>query len=250
MVLPMIRRWHDRQRAHMRRALNHPAPSTWENLGLWSDAEQPYCEAARALALRVAHQANLSARDSVLDIGPGQGPDQNKLWTREFSIGHYYGWERDTPPPPDRRWDHVLAVDSAYFVPGLWPRLQALWPQVNACGTMTWTDLYLAQPLAGLSASARLRVTSTLAGIPWTHWRTREQWTRCLAQLPQSAVQFNDLTDDVLGGFVRHMAWRRNAKRPQQGLWIAHGTAALLRPLLDAGIIGYGLFQARRKDEP
>jgi len=243
----MIRRWHDRQRAQLRQALNYPASSIWENLGLWSDPQQSYGEAARALAMRVAETAALHADDSVLDIGPGMGDHQQRLWTDTFSIGRYYPWERATPPPPDHGWQHILAVDSAYFVPEFWPRMQALWPQVKPGGTITWTDLYLTTPLQRLPTTVRLRITSTLAAIPWAHWQTRDERISQLDALPQSTAYFEDLSDSVLGGFVRHMQWRHESEQSRRGLWLAHGTARLLKPLLEGGVIGYGLFQARRQ---
>lgn len=250
MVRRMIRRWHDRERQRLRRALNHPAASAWENLGLWSRADQPYGEAAHALAMRVGAAAGLQPGDSVLDIGPGHGDDQQELWRNEFAIGHYYGWERSTPAPKRVSWQHVVAVDSAYFVPRLWQRWQRLWPQVVAGGTITWTDLYLKQPVASWRWQARLRLTSALAGIPWHHWRTLEQWLGGMRQWRAGVVEFEDLTDEVLGGFVRHMAWRRDVEQPSTGLGLANATVRLLAPLLEDEVIGYGLFQIRRDKPP
>lgn len=242
----MIRRWHDSQRARLRQALNHPAPTNWENLGLWSAPDQPYAEAARALAMRVGQAAGLQRGDAVLDIGPGVGPDQQQLWGSEFGIGDYFGWERDTPPPPSRTWQHVLAVDSAYFLPDLWQRWQDLWPRVAVGGSITWTDFYLAKPAAGLRTTLRLRVTSALALIAWNHWRTRQTWLGLLAELPQASVHFEDLTEPVLSGFVKHMRWRQQAGLPRTGMQMADGTAALLEPLLAQGVIGYGLIQVHK----
>jgi hypothetical protein len=244
----MIRQWQQRQRTQLRAALNAPACSRWENLGLWSRADQPYADAARALALRVGTVAGLQSGDSVLDIGPGQTTEQLKLWSDKFEIGAHYGWEADSPAPAPRSWQHVLAVDSAYFVPELWPRWQSLWPQLNDGGAITWTDLYLAAPLASWRSFARLRLTSALASIPWRHWRSRDQWLHRLSTLPGATTDFEDLTDEVLGGFVRHMQWRQRTTANRAGLRLAYGTAALLEPLLSQGVIGYGLFQARRKN--
>lgn len=244
----MIRQWQRRQRERLRAALNDPAASRWENLGLWSHADQPYAQAARALARHVGTTAGLKQNDSVLDIGPGLAPDQHRFWIDEFKIGHYYGWEYASPAPSERHWQHVLAVDSAYFVPDLWPRWRTLWPQVVEGGTITWTDLHLTAPLASWRTSARLRLTSALASIPWAHWRSRDQWLNRLATLAGATTHFEDLTDDVLGGFVRHMDWRRQTTPQRADLRLAYGTATLLAPLLAEGVIGYGLFQVRRKN--
>lgn len=245
MVMRMIRRWHDRERARLRVALNQPEGTAWENLGLWSHAGQSYAEAARALALKVANAAALKPGQAVLDIGPGQSNQQRELLHELFGIGDYYPWERSSPPPPTRRFDHVLAVDSAYFVPGLWATLQRLWPRVEPGGSMTWTDLYLSEPITSSRTRARLRLTGLLAGIPRDHWRTLDTWSGRMAMLPGGSAHVEDLTDDVLGGFVRHMEQRRSSTRAR-GLRLARGTASLLAPLLAAGTIGYALFHVRR----
>lgn len=241
----MIRRWQARERARLRRALNDPAASEWENLGLWSRADQPYADAARALAMRVGDAAALKRGARVLDIGPGVGLDQKNLWRDTYAIGDWYGWERATPPPDAASWDHVLAVDSAYFVPGLNERWARLWPQVVAGGSITWTDLYLARHAERWRDRWQLAVTSALTGIPRQHWQTANHRLGVLGTLSKCTVSFEDLTDEVLGGFVRHMQWRRKAGRPDPRLRMAYATAALLRPLLEKDRIGYGLFQVR-----
>lgn len=251
MVNRMIRRWHERERARLRQALNHPAASGWENLGLWSHASQPYEEAARALAMRVGNAAGLKPGDSVLDIGPGQSTDQRDLWTDGFSIGQYYGWERTTPAPPVSTWQHILAVDSGYFLPNLLQRWEQLWPQVDRGGAITWTDLYLARPVDRRRMKLRLKLTSALAGINSAHWLTCDQWLNRLSIVTggtdDASTHFEDLTDEVLSGFVRHMDWRKNNGQRQSALRLAYGTATLLRPLLAEGVIGYGLFQLHRQ---
>ena len=244
MVTTMFQSWRNAERARLRRALNHPATSAWENLGLWSYDGESYVDAARALAMHVGRVAKLSAGDAILDIGPGRQDDQRRLWRSEFDVEDSYSWERDTLPPPDSPWQHVLAVDSAYFVPEFWPRLERLWPRITPGGTLTWTDLYLTQPVANARTRWRLKVTSQLAGIPWEHWQTRDAWMSRLAGLPDGDALFDDLTDAVLGGFVRYIERRGAAPRD---LRMAVGTAALLRPLLARRAIGYGLFQIRRR---
>jgi len=243
----MIRRWQNRQRAQLREALNAPSSSRWENLGLWSSADQPYGEAARALALRVGMTAGLQPGDSVLDVGPGQAPDQQQLWREEFAIDRYYGWERDVPAPPSSAWHQAVAVDSAYFVPHLMQRWQSLWPHIVQGGAITWTDLYLKRSPATWRTRLQLRLTSALATIPWTHWDTKDRTLHRLQQFPHGSAYFEDLTDQVLGGFVRHMQWRTQCGQSRSGLRIAYSTAALLKPLLHKGVIGYGLFQVRRR---
>ncbi|MEO1574160.1 MAG: hypothetical protein AAFU65_04285 [Pseudomonadota bacterium] len=245
MVMRMIRRWHDRERARLRAALNAPDTTQWENLGLWSHAGQSYADAARALALKVADSAALGSSHSVLDIGPGQSDEQRTLWQSQFAIGEYYPWERASAAPPVRQWDHVLAVDSAYFVPALWSTLETLWPRVKPGGSITWTDLYLKAPVSGAGTRLRLWATGRLSGIPHDHWRTLDVWARRVETLTQHPAHIEDLTDDVLGGFVRHMAQRRSDP-PNPGLRLAHGTARLLAPLLETGTVGYGLFRMRR----
>ncbi len=246
MVTRMLRRWHDRERARLRHALNYPATSQWENLGLWTDDVRAYPDAASALALRVGQTAALSTGDAVLDIGPGMGDEQRVLWQHAFGIGRYCGQDRDSPTPPPARWQHVLAVDSAYLVPQFAQRIETLWPQVQPGGSITWTDVYLARRPHSLRLCTRLRVTSALTGIDPAHWRTRQQWQDHIHRLPGATATVEDLTDAVLDGFVRYVDRRRAHDGGRAGLGMAVATAALLRPLLAAEAIGYALFCVRR----
>ena len=247
MVSSMMAAWIHKQRARLRQALNSPAHSQWENLGRWLSPSQPYPEAARALAMTVAETANMQAGDRVLDLGPGMGQEQQRLWQREFQIGAYYGWERHLPAPPQVSWHHVLAVDSAYFVPHLQLLWQQLWLQLVPGGTITWTDLYLKRDPKNRRERWRLRMTSAMTGIRFDHWRTLDEWQTWSQNLVGASLATTDLTDEVLGGFCRHMAWRRTQGAARTGpLWPALLTAALLEPLLAQELIGYRCFCLRR----
>ena len=59
----------------------------WSNLGYWSETNQTYPDACRALADHLAHSVQLTTSDHVLDLGCGQGASLLH-WQQQYQIQH------------------------------------------------------------------------------------------------------------------------------------------------------------------
>ena len=254
--------------------------SGWGNLGLWSAADQPYAEACRALADRVAAAAGLGPGQRVLSLACGAG-EELRHWVQAHGVHTALGIEADAPlarrarrrmaraglvaqcpvvvQPAlawaarrgvhDTRFDAVLCVDAAYH---LSPRPQLL-RQAHALlqpgARLAFTDLVLDRQAA---AAPWLRVAARLCGVPLADLVPAAERLRQLQTAGFVDVQSERLDDAVLGGFVRFVQQQRRllGRDRWRAAWLRPAlTAALIGPCRAAGL-GYALFSARRSSAP
>jgi SAM-dependent methyltransferase len=169
-------------------------PSAWGNLGLWSSADQPYADACRALADRVAAAAGLGPGQRVVSLACGSG-EELRHWVQAHGVHSALGVEADAQRARrarrrmaraglvaqcpvvvqpalawaarrgahDARFDAVLCVDAAYH---LSPRLQLLrhaLALLQPGARLAFTDLVLDRQAA---AAPWLRAAARLCGVP------------------------------------------------------------------------------------
>ncbi len=255
-----------------RALLNDGFPgSTWGNLGLWT-AAQDYPEACKALAVRLAQHAQLSAGCRVLDVGFGHG-DQLLVWKEQFGAGRITGIETDIAgitaarsklarfsdvdlhlgdgklalPRSKERYDRVLALDCAYHFA---PR-SAFFAQAFAAllpgGRLALTDLVLA---VGENPSQYKRLAQA-CGIPPENLLTQQAYAQTLVALGFSNVRFELLDEEVLSGFSR-FAMRLLRRHPARALGAGGrqilATAAMAAWLRRGQRVHYMLVSADRVD--
>lgn len=255
-------------------------PSGWGNLGLWSSADQPYAEACRALADRVAAAAGLGAGQRVLSLACGSG-EELRHWVQAHGVHSALGVEADTQlarrarrrmaraglvaqcpvvvQPAlawaarrgvhDARFDAVLCVDAAYH---LSPRLQLLrhaHALLQPGARLAFTDLVLDRPAV---ATPWLRAAARLCGVPHADLVPADERLRQLQAAGFVDVRAEPLDDAVLGGFARFVQQQRRqlGRDRWRAAWLRPAvTAALIGPCRAAGL-GYALFSARRSMVP
>lgn len=251
--------------------LNGGEDTAWANLGDWQQADT-YPEAARHLALRLGRAAELGPGHRVLDVGVGDG-EQIRLWLEHFGVASVEGVDRnpqavrrcqvalaragldaqvrvgdgaDVPaagPPRDR----VLALDAAYHLDPRAAFFQAAYRTLRSGGRLALTDLILRSPHE--TPPSLLRHLVPFLGIPPANLVTEADYTRSLLEAGFTEPVFEDLSEEVLGGFSR---WARNAwaglalRRPLGG-WPAVALTGWMAGLAHGrGWISYVLVNARK----
>lgn len=257
-------------------------PARWGNLGCWRTgppgADGSYADAAEALALAVAQAAGVQDGEQVLALGCGEGEElalARRLWPRaqwwgleadaarwrrgcsgpaapEHAAGRWLLGSAEQPPPAlaPGTFDRLLVVDAAYhFVPRE-AFLDAAARLLRPGGTLAYTDLFQARPPAAPAGHrAVLALAARLCGLSGGRLLTLADQAARLQSRGFGAVQAQDLSEPVLGGFaafvrrqalahglsLRQPAWRRPAL-----------TARLIGPCRRAGL-GYGLLSAVRQ---
>ena len=255
-------------------------PSAWGNLGLWSSADQPYADACRALADRVAAAAGLGPGQRVVSLACGSG-EELRHWVQAHGVHSALGVEADAQRARrarrrmaraglvaqcpvvvqpalawaarrgahDARFDAVLCVDAAYH---LSPRLQLLshaLALLQPGARLAFTDLVLDRQAA---AAPWLRATARLCGVPHVDLVPADERLRQLQAAGFVDVQAERLDDAVLGGFVRFVQQQHQllGRDRWRAAWLRPAiTAALIGPCRTAGL-GYVLFSARRSMVP
>lgn len=239
------------------RALLHDGgrPGQWGSLGCWDDDPPDYAGACEALLQRLVAAAGVQPGAQVLCVACGAG--EELTWLLDHAgAAQVVGVERDAAMvhaaqqrlvarPACVRvgsgtqllslglapacFDAVLCVDAAYH---LHPRddfLAQAWALLRPGGRLAYTDLSLAQGHAPL-----LRAAAWLCGVPAASLLSEEAQRERLRQQGFEAVDVQDLSEAVLGGFQRFVSRRpRNSRRVA---W----TARLIGPCRAAGL-GYVL---------
>ncbi len=238
----------------------------WQNLGLWpvrtgGTSHSPnhpidYDHACERLAQRVGEAAHLTPGQRVLELGAGSGAGL-ELWrdrfgvqaqgmelplrarpdmlAREFCLERRDGVTRLAAPGP---FDAVLAVDSAYHLAPIGNLAAAIARSLAPDGVVALTTLTARWPLSRaiepLAHMPRAALVSDVAVV----FRTCFQ-----------AVVVEDLSDEVLGGFARHVATCRpglSKTQRRSAAWRKIAATANLARLASLGLLGYVLVRAKR----
>ena len=203
--------------------LNAGSPvSTWGNLGLWTQASQDYPSACRALAVRLAQQAQLNPGCSVLDVGFGYG-DQLLVWKQQFKVGRITGFEIDAAAVAHarsrlvefadvsldlaqgdlrtitERYDRVLALDCAYHFASRNDFFAMAASTLHPGGMLALTDIVLADG----EDSADYVWLAKACGIAPQNLGTQRVYAQSLVDLGFCDIRFEHLDGQVLLGFSR-----------------------------------------------
>jgi hypothetical protein len=208
--------------------LPYPPPSSWGNLGDWTQTDD-YPTAAKQLATRLGHFAELRPGMQVCDLGFGCG-DQFRVWQEDFGVGFIRGfnpsqsqynwahkqWEEmikagkvkiDCAPhlallKTHDSFDRILALDCAYHFSQREAFLSQAKKHLSREGCLVWTDLLLGD----LSCLARLKVRlfAKLAHIPFANLQTeidyKSMWSRTGYNL-----ELHDISKNVFPGIARYL---------------------------------------------
>lgn len=258
-------RWADRSLLH-----KGGRSATWSNLGLWNEATPDYAAACTALARAVAEAAGLRAGQRVLAAGCGAG-DELRLWREDFGAGEVLGLEIDSALQPAAQalagvevrlgsgtamaaagvpqghFDHVLAVDAAFFMTPREAFLREAASALRPGGRLAYTDLTLQR---GSTLFNRILFTpgTLMSGVALNRLPAPPAQLQALRDAGFTDIRVQPLDTAVLDGFSRFV-WRHGPTLGSMQLsraWqhIAY-TAALIKPCRWLGM-GCALFSATR----
>lgn len=255
------------------RALLHAGgrAGSWGSLGCWDPPVADYASACAALLRRVAAAAQLNAGARVLCVACGAG-DELRWLLEHAQAGRVVGVEAEPAllqaarqhlvglplelhvgdgaalarlGLPPASFDAVLCVDAAYHLRPRSAFLQQAFELLRPGGRLAYTDLSLA---AGRGRSAWLRGAAWLCGLSAQELLSAAAQLQRLQDLGFAEVSLHDLSEPVLGGFVRFVAQQSRQVDPRawrQGGRRVRWTTRLIAPCRAAGL-GYALLSATR----
>jgi SAM-dependent methyltransferase len=241
-------RWAERSLLH-----RGGTPGTWGSLGLWTQADDDYGLACRALAEAVGRAAGVQPGQRVLSVACGAG-DELLLWQQAFGATQVEGVERDPVLQaaaralagvpvhhakadlaalrlPAASFDHVLCVDGAYQVaprPAFFSEALRL---LKPGGRLACTDLVVNGNAMGFK-KAMLSPSAWLTGVGLGELADDARSSERLRAAGFADVQLQRLDDEVLGGFASFV-WGHG-----WGLGVHNLSRAWRRPAYTAGLIG------------
>lgn len=212
------------------RLLGDRADLAWSNLGYWRHDTKDYPQACRQLAEQLAQSLNLNSKDSVLDLGCGQGASLVH-WNNFYKINNIQAVElqkqcvdkiqKSFPQfikvyPQSflnlaqiefkTRFDVVLCIDAAYHS-ALNSFLTAVNPVLNSKGRLGFHSLLLSEKFNHLNAWQKFKYRCLLkcADVKLTDLMPEDAFTQCLHQQGFEHVLIQDFSQQVLQGFAHYV---------------------------------------------
>lgn len=234
----------------------------WSNLGLWQTGDS-YPQAACRLADALAKSIDLNSKDTVLDLGCGQGASILH-WQQQYQVQQVIGVELQAKHVehlntlnskqcqvlqgsflnlnelslPDNI-SAVLCIDAAYHVPVM-DFLSQVQQVLNSKGRVAFHGLVLAPEVLNLKRAAwqKLALLLKAADVDLNQLLQAEQLTGLMRSSGWEQVQIEDLTEAVLAGFAQYIEERAIGWGSLDALKIQM-TAKLCRRLAADGLIRY-----------
>lgn len=238
----------------------HQRPNYWNNLGLWS-AAQDYDSACCALAQAHAQAIALSAQDRLIDLACGSGASL-LFWQQHYGLSHSVGLDKTTPkrskstqlvrghfdrlPLPtalnNQRFDAAICIDAAYHAQSIEAFLKTAQALLVNHGRLVFSTI-----VSPDNNSAK-RLDLRLAGIPNASQISYRELNQALAT-DWSNTEVLSL-DTVFTGFAEHVAKREKELTWAQKLspaWLKiQATASLCERMISANF-DYVLISAQRR---
>ena len=249
----------------------------WSNLGYWSETNQTYPEACRALADHLAHSVQLTASDHVLDLGCGQGASVLH-WRQHYQIQHLAAVELQAEcvqriqaifPEPQQiycqsflnlkqipfqqQFDVVLCIDAAYHS-SLNSFLSAVSPVLNSKGRLAFHYLILSPKFLNLNVAEKIQLALLLkaADVNLKNLSDNVAVQQQLVQAGFEQIQIEDFSEAVLGGFSQYIQQQTTAPQTEEqytafDVMKIQLTAKLCQKLWMQGVVRYVQVTAQKK---
>lgn len=249
----------------------------WSNLGYWSETNQTYPRACRALADHLAHSVQLTASDHLLDLGCGQGASLLH-WQQHYQVQHIeavelqseYVQKIQTTVPQlkaiycqsflnlkhisfQQAFDVVLCIDAAYHS-ALNSFLNSVAPVVNSKGRLAFHSLMLSPKFLNLNAVEKMLLALLLkaADVNLKDLLDEVAVQQQLARAGFEHIQIEDFSEPVLGGFARYIRQQTTAPQTDEqstafDVMKIKLTAKLCQKLWMQGVVRYVQVTAQKK---
>ncbi|TCB65527.1 SAM-dependent methyltransferase [Acinetobacter sp. ANC 4178] len=249
----------------------------WSNLGYWSEINQTYPEACRALADHLAHSVQLTASDHLLDLGCGQGASLLH-WQQQYQVQHIEAVELQpkcvqqiqTAIPKlkaihchsflnlknisfQQAFDVVLCIDAAYHS-SLNSFLNSVTCVLNLKGRLGFHSLILSPEFLNLNAVEKMQLALLLkaADVNLKDLLDEVAVQQQLAQAGFEHIQIEDFSEPVLGGFARYIRQQTTAPQTDEqstafDVMKIKLTAKLCQKLWTQGVVRYVQVTAQKK---
>lgn len=249
----------------------------WSNLGYWSETNQTYPEACRALADHLAHSVQLTASDHVLDLGCGQGASVLH-WRQHYQIQHLAAVELQAEcvqriqaifPEPQQiycqsflnlkqipfqqQFDVVLCIDAAYHS-SLNSFLNSIAPVLNSKGRLGFHYLILSPKFLNLNVAEKIQLALLLkaADVNLKNLLDEVVLQQQLVQAGFEQIQIEDFSEAVLGGFAQYIQQQTTAPQTEAqytafDVMKIQLTAKLCQKLWTQGVVQYVQVTAQKK---
>lgn len=260
-------------------ALNSNGQS-WGNLGYWTDGEDSYSDACRALAMHLGETAELNPSSVIFDAGFGCG-DQLCLWLDHFHVRDICGINISNSQTQrarsllqktnhgkksanifaadikdgskwvevisDRQITHVIALDCAYHFPSRVDFFNTANSYLEKGGKLALTDFILvdSEP-KNLIYRFLLLVMFGLSRIPKANIVNQTTYKNDLEASGFHNIQMHDISQSVMAGFAD---WIDTQKRGELSFLSGikyRVTAAFLNWAYARSILQYAIIVAQK----
>ncbi|MEP3450981.1 MAG: methyltransferase domain-containing protein [Parasphingorhabdus sp.] len=260
-------------------ALNSNGQS-WGNLGYWTDGEDSYSNACRALAVQLGATAELNQDSILFDAGFGCG-DQLCLWLEHYQVsdvcginlsesqtqhaksllsknGHsekpnaiFVGSANDGEMWPEvigtRKISHMIALDCAYHFPNRVNFFDLTISHLKTGSKLALTDFMLAdQAQSKLAYRLLLSLMFRLSRIPKSNIVDQTTYKAELEAIGFHNIQIRDISQPVIDGFAHWVRSQTAMRLPFFARVKYRTTAAFLNWAYNRSILRYAVIVAEK----